>query len=168
MCIRDSHEPSGKIQSAAGAAQCSKTWRKFGRPLPTRQRLGVRRPSAAFEGSAHAEFVRFMESRDVIAAVHWNHEPTPSPSKEGSRAVWPVPLLGGVRGGFSAGIDRFMGRESMSDASPRRRDASAPRSDSWRIPVRRLLPQQVTHEEVLHPPLAVCPSHTMAPARDYQ
>src|SRR6185503_4280641 len=26
----------------------------------------------------------------------------------GSRAAWPVPLLGGVRGGFVADIDRFM------------------------------------------------------------
>jgi hypothetical protein len=28
-------------------------------------------------------------------------QPTPSPSQEGSAAEWPVPLLGGVRGGFS-------------------------------------------------------------------
>ena len=34
--------------------------------------------------------------------MHRDHEPTPNPSKEGSRAVWPVPLLGGVRGGFVA------------------------------------------------------------------
>ena len=44
-------EPPGIIQSAAGAAH-SKTWRKFGRPWPARQRLGVRRPSAAFKRSA--------------------------------------------------------------------------------------------------------------------
>src|SRR6185503_20106348 len=32
--------------------------------------------------------------------MHWDHEPTPSPSKEGSRTAWPSPLPGGVRGGF--------------------------------------------------------------------
>jgi len=35
-------------------------------------------------------------------------KPTPSPSQEGSRTARPVPLLGGVRGGFVA--DRFMER----------------------------------------------------------
>jgi len=48
-------------KSAAGAAH-SKTCRKFGRPWPTRQRRGVRRPSAAFDASPYPEFVRFMES----------------------------------------------------------------------------------------------------------
>ena len=38
-----------------------KTWRRFERSWPTRQRLGVRRSSAAFDGSALSEFVRFME-----------------------------------------------------------------------------------------------------------
>ena len=37
-----------------------------------------------------------------LDAVHGDHEPTPSPSKEGSRTAWPGPLLGGVRGGFVA------------------------------------------------------------------
>ena len=49
------HEPAWEIQSAAEAAH-SKTWRKFERLWPTRQRLGMRRPSAAFLGSAHSEF----------------------------------------------------------------------------------------------------------------
>src|SRR6185369_1483631 len=41
--------------------------------------------------------------------MHWDHEPTPSPSKEGSRTAWPGPLPGGVRGGFVAdGTNRFM------------------------------------------------------------
>jgi hypothetical protein len=34
--------------------------------------------------------------------VSGGHEPTPSPSKEGSRTARPVPLLGGGRGGFVA------------------------------------------------------------------
>src|SRR2546426_8376805 len=54
-------EPAREIQSAAAAAH-SKTWRKFERLWPTRQRLGVRRYSAAFDGSAHSQFVRFTES----------------------------------------------------------------------------------------------------------
>ena len=40
------HEPVWAIQSAAGPAH-SKTWRKCARLSPTRQRLGVRRSSAA-------------------------------------------------------------------------------------------------------------------------
>src|SRR5207244_12406290 len=35
-------------------------------------------------------------------------EPTPSTSQEGSNTGWPVPLLGGVRGGLIG--TRFMGR----------------------------------------------------------
>src|SRR6059036_3735004 len=54
------HEPVWAIQSAAGPAH-SKTWRKCARLWPTFQRLGVRRSSAAFDGSAYSEFVRFME-----------------------------------------------------------------------------------------------------------
>src|SRR3989442_15487400 len=57
------HEPVWAIQSAAGPAH-SKTWRKFQRLWPTRQRLGVRRSSAAFDGSARSKLVRFMESLD--------------------------------------------------------------------------------------------------------
>ncbi len=48
----------------------------------------------------------FIECLHDFDAVHWDHEPTPSPSKEGSRPARPVPLLGGVRGGFVA--ERFM------------------------------------------------------------
>src|SRR5881397_3933825 len=54
------HEPVWAIQSAAGPAH-SKTWRKCARLSPTRQRLGVRRSSAAFNESERAELVRFME-----------------------------------------------------------------------------------------------------------
>jgi len=42
--------------------------------------------------------------------MHWDHEPTPNPSKEGSRTTRSVLLLGGVLGGFIAGTDRFMDR----------------------------------------------------------
>ena len=49
-----------------------------------------------------------MESLLSLLCMHWDHEPTPSPSKEGSRTAWPVPLLGGVRGGLIADTDRFM------------------------------------------------------------
>src|SRR2546425_1265686 len=38
--------------------------------------------------------------------MHWNHEPTPVPSQEGSSTARPVPLLGGGRGGFIA--DKFI------------------------------------------------------------
>src|SRR6266496_5474857 len=54
-------EPAWEIQSAAGAAH-SKTWRNLECLRPTRQRFGVRRPSAAFDGSVQSEFVWFMES----------------------------------------------------------------------------------------------------------
>src|SRR5690242_13890961 len=76
-CIRMrwDHEPAREIQSAAGAAH-SKTWRKFTRLWPTRQRLGVRRPSAAFDVSARTELVRFMESPlSVFFRMHWDLEP---------------------------------------------------------------------------------------------
>src|SRR6185369_811528 len=61
-------------KSAAGAAH-SKTWREFEGLWPTRQRLGVRRPSAAFDASPYSEFVRVMESPLGLAAVHWDSEP---------------------------------------------------------------------------------------------
>jgi len=35
-----------------------------------------------------------------VFRMRWDNEPTPSPSQEGSGISWPVPLLGGVRGGF--------------------------------------------------------------------
>src|SRR5262245_64243879 len=43
--------------------------------------------------------------------THWENEPTPSPSQEGSGTGWPVPLLGGVRGGLVSA--RFLERSSM-------------------------------------------------------
>src|SRR5438128_5522247 len=42
-------------------------------------------------------------------------EPTPSPSQEGSNTGWPVPLLGGVRGGLVGAW--FMGRERRNQSS---------------------------------------------------
>src|SRR5437773_9277561 len=47
--------------------------------------------------------------------AHCAPEPTPSPSQEGSTTGWPVPLLGGVRGGLVAG--RFMGRRDSVNAA---------------------------------------------------
>src|SRR6059036_1150586 len=44
-------------------------------------------------------------------------EPTPSPSQEGSNTGWPVPLLGGVRGGLVG--SRFMGKGIQVSSSPR-------------------------------------------------
>src|SRR2546423_15409241 len=68
------HQSSGAFRlarlhykSATGLAP-SKTWRKRGRLWPTRQRFGVRRSSAAFNGSERAEFVRFMVRRDECGA----------------------------------------------------------------------------------------------------
>src|SRR5438094_9318410 len=43
-------------------------------------------------------------------------EPTPSPSQEGSNTGWPVPLLGGVRGGLVGAW--FMGRACAAPCSP--------------------------------------------------
>ena len=63
-----------KIQSAAGAAH-SKTWRRFKRLWPTRQGLGVRRSSAAFDASASSHFVRFVESLLSFFRMHGDHEP---------------------------------------------------------------------------------------------
>src|SRR5439155_20270169 len=81
------HESVWAIQSAAGPAH-SKTWRKCARLWPTRQRLGVRRTSAAFNGSARAEFVWFMESPLSFFPHALDHEP-------GDRAVasWSAPVL---------------------------------------------------------------------------
>ena len=59
------------------------------------------------------ESIYFMESVLSLVRTQSDHEPTPSPSKEGSRTAWPGPLPGGVRGGFVAdGTDRFIERPS--------------------------------------------------------
>src|SRR5207249_11741852 len=39
-------------------------------------------------------------------------EPTPSPSQEGSNTGWPVPLLGGVRGGLVGAWFMGMGQDA--------------------------------------------------------
>src|SRR5712671_5983424 len=62
-----------------------------------------RRPGPAKAGTPNG---RFMESRHSFFRMHWDHEPTPSPSQEGSES--PVPLLGGVRGGLVGA--RFIGK----------------------------------------------------------
>src|SRR6185436_16511896 len=90
--------------------------------------------------------------------------PPPAPPRRGAERFGQFPSWEGSGVGLAPASTGSWGESPC----PTHHHASAPRSDSWRIPVRRLLPQQVTHEEVLHPPLAVCPSHTMAPARDYQ
>ena len=41
-----------------------------------------------------------MENLHASFGVHWDDEPTLSASQKGSATGWPVPLLGGVRGGF--------------------------------------------------------------------
>src|SRR5712671_8215373 len=81
-----------------------------------------RRPGPAKAGTPNG---RFMESRHSFFRMHWDHEPTPSPSQEGSDS--PVPLLGGVRGGLVGA--RFM--ESLvwlplmhRDLEPRDRSAN--------------------------------------------
>ena len=48
-----------------------------------------------------------MESLLSLLRMHWDYEPTPNPSQEGSSTTRPVPLLGGVRGGLVA--DKFIG-----------------------------------------------------------
>src|SRR5439155_8479955 len=63
-----------------------------------------------------ASVFRFMESPLSSVRMHWDLEPTPNPSQEGSRTAWPVPLLGGVRGGFVA--RRFMERFQFSIIQP--------------------------------------------------
>src|SRR5205814_6719015 len=50
---------------------------------------------------------RSRESRPSLVRMHWDYEPTPNPSQEGSSTAFSVPLLGGVGGGFVA--DRLMG-----------------------------------------------------------
>src|SRR5712671_5465576 len=65
-----------------------------------------RRPGPAKAGTPNG---RFMESRHSFFRMHWDHEPTPSPSQEGSES--PVPLLGGVRGGLVGA--RFMERGAL-------------------------------------------------------
>src|SRR5437879_783093 len=48
--------------------------------------------------------------------AHCAPEPTPSPSQEGSNIDWPVPLLGGVRGGLVGA--RFMDRRALERLWP--------------------------------------------------
>src|SRR5205814_1124955 len=59
--------------------------RKFERLWPTRQRLGVRRPSAAFDGSA-----RCMERPLGLVAVHWDQEPFRIPLTRPSDTLSPT------------------------------------------------------------------------------
>src|SRR5262245_7953506 len=73
FAVHRDHEPVLESQSGAGAAH-SKTWRKFERLWPTRQRLEVRRSSAAFNASAGTKFVRFMESPVSVFRTHWDLE----------------------------------------------------------------------------------------------
>ena len=49
-----------------------------------------------------------------MLCAHCSPEPTPSPSQEGSNTGWPVPLLGGVRGGLVAGT--FMERGALKES----------------------------------------------------
>jgi len=75
------------------------------RPRPRHQVIGSRTRTRTRTTTRS----RFMESPLSFFRMHWDHEPTPDPSKEGSRTAWPGPLPGGVRGGFVAdGTNRFM------------------------------------------------------------
>ena len=78
-----------------------------GRVTPCAPRLGT--AETARRGLTRPTF-RFMGSPFSLVRMHWDHEPTSNPSREGRRTAWRVPLLGRVRGGFIAGIDRFMTR----------------------------------------------------------
>src|SRR5439155_8604053 len=50
---------------------------------PTRQRLGLRRCSAAFDPRVELQFVRSMESLLRLTTVPWDHEPTrPRPRRK--------------------------------------------------------------------------------------
>src|SRR5437773_6808354 len=64
--------------------------------------------------------------------AHRAPEPTLSPSQEGSNTGWPVPLLGGVRGGLVGA--RFMGREKMA---PRRGELGPRFFDEVKVPEAR-------------------------------
>src|SRR5437016_12889454 len=50
--------------------------------------------------------LRHIESPLLSFRMYWALGPTPSPSQEGSPVCWPVPLLGGVRGGLIG--DKFV------------------------------------------------------------
>src|SRR6185436_15040496 len=65
-----------------GKSKAPQGWRtpkpggSSGEPRPTRQRPGVRRPSAAFSERARAELMRFMGSPlSAFFHMHWDHEP---------------------------------------------------------------------------------------------
>src|SRR5437867_1234645 len=66
----------------------------------------------------------FLENSYDLDAVHWDPEPTSSPSQEGSGTSWPVPLLGGVRGGLVCA--RFM--ESSNLQVPSSKKSQVPNS----------------------------------------
>src|SRR5438552_635231 len=54
--------------------------------------------------------------------MRWDQESTPNPAQGGSNTEWPVPLRGGVRGGFVA--DRFVERSAASGRGRRGRVSS--------------------------------------------
>src|ERR1051325_2148156 len=52
-------------------------------------------------GIRHSDLGTLVHAKPPsLLRMHWDHEPTPSPSQEGSDSGWPVPLPGGVRGGL--------------------------------------------------------------------
>src|SRR5207249_3078022 len=93
--------PRGEV-ARDEVAQASCRWRRTG-ILPVSAGW---KPALPDGHPACPTVSRFMGSLLSSARMHWDLEPTPNPSQEGSRTAWPVPLLGGVRGGFVA--RRFM------------------------------------------------------------
>ena len=60
--------------------------------------------------------LRFIESLLSLMRMHWDLEPAPNPSREGSSTGWLVHILGGVRSGFVA--HTFMARDRAVRAGP--------------------------------------------------
>src|ERR1051326_7405387 len=121
------HEPEREIQSAAGAGALQ----NLAEVPPTVADAPAswsRRSCAAFHRSAHPE----VHGKPGFLRMHWDHEPTPSPSKEGSDCGWPVPLPGGVRGGLICA--RFM--ESPPGLATVHRDHEPMRFGPRAVPAR--------------------------------
>jgi len=95
------------MELAAGLSRCLGTYCGSAGRRPVQPRRLLTIPSSTdtkFSATVHRE-----REPSFLFEMHWDHEPTPSLSQEGSRTAWPGPLPGGVRGGFVAdGTNRFM------------------------------------------------------------
>src|SRR5207249_8042703 len=103
--------PRGEV-ARDEVAQASCRWRRTG-ILPVSAGW---KPALPDGHPACPTVSRFMGSPLSSVRMHWDLEPTPNPSQEGSRTAWPVPLLGRVRGGFVA--RRFIERFQSSIIQP--------------------------------------------------